>query len=247
VKRLACPIRLAFAGCCSALLIAITLAAAPRWIELQSANFLLTGDAAERDIRDVARRLEEFREALSRLLPKVRFASTPTVVLVFANRKAYEPFRPLFQGKPVEVGGMFQSGLDVNYVTVVLGARDDPYPIIFHEFTHLFVNANLGRVPLWFGEGLAEFYSSFEVSGDGKHAKVGKVIEPHVLMLRERWVPLGDVLAATHDSPLYNNSRNRLMDMHRLDEAEARLRRASSGRSGCSSRSSAAPRATSSS
>ncbi len=170
----------------ASLLVALAAVAAPRWTEIQSANFLLAGDVGERDVRDVGRRLEEFREALSRLLPSARFPSTPTIVLVFANKKSYDPFRPVFQGKPVDVSGFFQSGLDATYVTMVLGTRDDPYPIIFHEFTHVFVSTSLDHVPLWFSEGIAEFYSSFQVSSDGKHASVGRMIEPHVMLLRRR-------------------------------------------------------------
>jgi tetratricopeptide (TPR) repeat protein len=187
-------------------------AAAPKWIELRSANFLLQGDVGERDLRDVARRLEEFRETLSRLLPKARLSTAaPTVVLVFGTNKGYEPFKPLYQGKPMKVTGFFQAGHDVNYVTMLLGDREDPYPIVFHEFTHLMLRATLGDTPLWFNEGLAEFYSSFEVSSDGKHAKVGKMIERHVLLLQERFMPLSDVLAADHTSALYNDPKQSYM------------------------------------
>ena len=56
---------------------------------------------------------------------------------------------------------------------------------------------------------MAEYYRSFEVSSDGKHAKVGKVVEPSVLLLRERWIPLAEVLTATQESALYNRSADR--------------------------------------
>ncbi len=180
--------------------------AAPKWIQLRSANFLLEGDADERDIRDVARRLEEFRETLSRLLTNARFDRTPTIIVVFGNDRSYAPVKPTFQGKPVDSPAFFQPGPDAHYVAMVVG-RADPLAMVFHEFTHQFVRANLGIVPLWFEEGLAEYYSSF--SADGKRAYVGKVIEPFVLMLRDRWVPLVQVLTTVHASPLYNNDANR--------------------------------------
>ncbi len=81
---------------------------------------------------------------------------------------------------------------------MALDARADPYPVVFHEFTHLFIEANLAAGPLWFAEGLAEYYSSFNVSDDGKHANVGRVVARHVLLLRNRWVPLDAVLSAGH-------------------------------------------------
>ena len=40
------------------------------WLRMQSPNFLLVGDVSARDLRQVAERLEQFRDALGILLPK---------------------------------------------------------------------------------------------------------------------------------------------------------------------------------
>ena len=45
------------------------------WTRVRSKNFLLVGNAAERDIRKVAVRLEQFRDVLTKLLTKSRFDS----------------------------------------------------------------------------------------------------------------------------------------------------------------------------
>ncbi len=203
------PFRVALASFLALLLCVNPARAAAKWIELQSANFALAGDVGESDLRDVARRLEEFREALAKMLPRSRFARAPTIVLVFPNDRAYRPFAPVYNGKPIEAAGFFQPGQDVNYVAIVLNTRYDPYPIVFHEFAHLFLETNVQNVPLWFNEGFAEFYSSFEVSKDGKQARVGRVAERHLQLLRNRWVPLDQVLGATHLSPIYNVSDDR--------------------------------------
>ena len=68
------------------------------WLRLQSPNFLLLGDVSARDLRKVAERLEQFREALGVILPKaVVSTSTPTTVLVFRTHKSYEPLKPVYQ------------------------------------------------------------------------------------------------------------------------------------------------------
>ncbi|MGE5359983.1 MAG: tetratricopeptide repeat protein [Bacteroidales bacterium] len=186
--------------------------AASKWVELRSANFLLQGDAPERDVREVARHLEEFRETLSRLLPKARLETTaPTVVLVFSSNKVYEPFKPTYEGKPMAVPGYFFSSRDINYVTMVLGDRADPFPIVFHEFTHQMIRATIGETPAWFNEGIAEFYSTFAVSDDRKQAYVGGVVENYVLMLRDKFLPLAELFAANHASALYNDAKQRQM------------------------------------
>jgi tetratricopeptide (TPR) repeat protein len=188
------------------------LAAPPKWVELRSANFLLQGDAGEQNVREVARHVEEFRETLARLLPKARLATTaPTVILVFSSNKVYDPFKPTYQGKPMAVPGYFFSSRDMNYVTMVIGERADPYPIVFHEFTHQMLRATLGDTPAWFSEGMAEFYSTFSVSDDRRQAYVGRVIEPYVLMLRDKFLPLSELLAADTKSTLYNDENRRQM------------------------------------
>ena len=52
----------------------------------------------------------------------------------------------------------------------------DALKIIFHEYTHLLLRHNQPYWPLWLAEGMAEIYSTFEVSG-GYHARIGKPID----------------------------------------------------------------------
>jgi len=59
------------------------------WLRMQSPNFLLVGDVSARDLRQVAERLEQFRDALGILLPKVTTSTvTPTTVVVFKSHKS---------------------------------------------------------------------------------------------------------------------------------------------------------------
>ena len=44
------------------------------------------------------------------------------------------------------------------------GRREFTFYVIFHEYTHLLVDQNVRRLPLWLHEGLAEFYSTFSGS-----------------------------------------------------------------------------------
>src|SRR5262245_18799924 len=91
----------------------------PGWIGLRAPNFYVIGDVGQRDLREVARRLEQFREALGVIFPKATLTtSTPTTVLVFKSQKSYDPMKPLYNGKIREdVAGLFQPGRSMNYVT----------------------------------------------------------------------------------------------------------------------------------
>jgi len=181
------------------------------WTRVRSKNFLLVGNAAERDILKVAVRLEQFRDVLTKLLTKSRFDSpVPTTVIVFKSDGAYKPFKPLYGGKPMEVAGYFQSGPDVNYITLTPESRaENPYAIIFHEYTHLLVGNTVTRAPVWFNEGLAEYYSTFDIEDGDKQVLLGKVISNHVFQLRAKFIPLETLFAIDHESPAYNERDKR--------------------------------------
>jgi tetratricopeptide (TPR) repeat protein len=182
-------------------------AAEPTWTSVTSANFVLIGDASERDIRQVALQLEQFRETLGRLLPAARVPSeTPTIVYVFSTDKAYRPYKPLYKGKPMDVAGYFVRPPDANFVALPVERGQEGFPIIFHEYTHLLLSHAIKSPPIWLGEGLAEYYSTFRLVSDGRQAQIGRPIDYHVLLLREHFLPLADLLTVGRQSPLYNES-----------------------------------------
>src|SRR6185295_7309371 len=124
-----------------------------KWTSVRSKNFLLIGNANEKDIRQVAVRLEQFREVFSHLFTNMKISSpVPTTVIVFKNDESYRPFKP-----NANTAGYFQPGPDVNYITLEIStdvnSEQNPFTIIFHEYTHLLVRNTSGTVPTWFNEG----------------------------------------------------------------------------------------------
>jgi tetratricopeptide (TPR) repeat protein len=177
-----------------------------KWTRVRSDHFVLIGDAADRQIREVATRLEQFRASMIQALPNAQVSSpVPTVVIVFADDRSYKPFKPLYRGKIMEqVGGHVQRADDVNYIALTADGNDERFSTIFHEYTHLIVAGTVHSAPVWFNEGLAEYYSTFTPAANGKTAMLGRPIARHVLLLRERFLPIADLIAVDHGSPLYN-------------------------------------------
>ena len=180
------------------------------WTSVRSQNFFLVGNASEKEIRQLATRLEQFRDAFARLFKRVRLNdSVPTTVVVFKNANAYKPFNPGGNA------GYFQPGEDVNYITLTAERRpgeENPFGTIFHEYMHLLVKNNVSpNTPPWLNEGLAEFYSTLEVKGGDKSgADIGRLISHHVYYLREqKQLPLRTLLAVDHSSPHYNEKSKR--------------------------------------
>jgi tetratricopeptide (TPR) repeat protein len=189
--------------CCLLLpLIQYPAAAKETWTSVRSKNFFLIGNASEKEIRQVGVRLEQFREIFSRLFTQMNFNSpVPTTVIVFKNDSSYRPFKPR-----ATTAGYFQSGPDVNYITLTTETRgeQDPFKVIFHEYTHLLVNNTVGNVPTWFNEGLAEYYSTCTISED-QEVTLGRPIASHVYLLREsKMLPLRTLFQVDQQSPYYN-------------------------------------------
>jgi tetratricopeptide (TPR) repeat protein len=177
------------------------------WVGLRSPNFTLLGDARPAEIRRVAERLEQFRDAFQTLFPKaIQAASRATTVVVFRNHRTFEPFKPQYEGKARAVAGYFSPGEAVHYIALTPEGGDEAFGIIYHEYVHALVNAVVSSPPVWFNEGLAEYYRTLEVTGNGRQAAIGRLQNDHVLRLRTEWLPLASVLTVAHDSPLYNES-----------------------------------------
>ena len=153
----------------------------------------------------LAVRLEQFREAYSLLAGAQAVASPPIVVMAFPDQATMQPFLPLYQGKPANLTAFFNRGSDQNLIVLPLSGTDaDSLKIIFHEYTHLLLRHNQPYWPMWLTEGMAEIYSTFEVSG-GYHARIGNPIDHHLRLLEQTpLMPLKELFAVTRESPEYN-------------------------------------------
>jgi tetratricopeptide (TPR) repeat protein len=208
-RKLLCPDRrfALFGVALLCLFFPLTIQAKDNWTTVRSQNFVLVGNASEKEIRQVATRLEQFRDVFTRLFANAKFNSpVPTTVIVFKSMGAYKPFNP------GNNAGYFQKGPDVNYITLTTEANaQNPFSVIYHEYVHLLVDNTSANVPLWFNEGLAEYYSSFDIEEDRK-VHLGELIPNHLQTLREeKLLPLRTLLAVDHSSPYYNEGSKRGM------------------------------------
>ena len=75
---------------------------------------------------------------------QVTATAVPTVVIVFQGARPFRPFMPKYEGRTVDVGGLFMGSRDVNYIAVDISGGDDALSIVFHEYAHLMM-ANVAR------------------------------------------------------------------------------------------------------
>jgi tetratricopeptide (TPR) repeat protein len=187
-------------------------AAAPQaeWRRIDSPNFVVIGEVGARELGDVAAQFEGFRETLRRVLGNgVTSSAVPTVVIVFPSDSAFMPFMPVVQGKTLEVGGRFLGAQDINYIAIVSDGRPGRLRALFHEYAHLIMSNMSRNVPTWLSEGMAEYYSTFELLRGGREAVLASPLEDHVALLTDALnksglLTLEEMLKVDKDSPLYN-------------------------------------------
>lgn len=171
---------------------------AGRWLEVRTEHLTLLTDAPPDTGRALALQLERFRAAFARLAPELELASpAPTRILAFSS---YEDHRIGPEGGGVRVLGQFSSSPDGNFITLSASPEDEERAlgVVQHEFVHYLVRHNFPRVPLWFNEGLAEYYRTFAVE-DG-HAVVGRPPPDRLRWLeRSLELDLDAVLTATSE------------------------------------------------
>ena len=179
-----------------------TLAAHDSWVSVRSRDLVVIGNSGEKEVRQVAARLHQFRQIVSKAFAPVENGSpVPTTVIVFKDDASYRPFKV-----SVNNAGFFQPGRDMNYITLSYETRgeQDQVNIVFHEYTHLLVNNSLGNTPAWFNEGLAELYSTLSIKADNR-VTIGLPIRRHLMTLRDYpLLPLRVLLKLDYKSAYYN-------------------------------------------
>jgi len=167
------------------------------WIEARTPHLTVYTDAGPQRGAEIAVRLERFRTVFGRLAPGFELRSpAPTRILAFAD---YDPWKTVRDGGGVRVLGQFLSGPDGSFITLAADPEEgDALGVIQHEFVHELVRHNFPRVPLWFNEGLAEYYRTFDVE-EGR-AILGRPPEDRLRWLdRHAELKLSEVVSRTSD------------------------------------------------
>jgi tetratricopeptide (TPR) repeat protein len=179
------------------------------WFEARTEYFQIYSCGPTQEVARLAARLEQFRDAYSRLAGAQAVASPPIIVMAFPDQATMRPFLPLYQGKPANLAAFFSRGSDQNLIVLPLSGPDaGSLKIVFHEYTHLLLRRNQPYWPMWLTEGMAEIYATFEVYG-GYHARIGKPIDSHLRLLEHApLVPLEKLFAVARESPDYNERQH---------------------------------------
>ena len=184
----------------------VVRAGEPEWVEVRSPNFTVITDAGEKRGRQAAMRFEQMRAVFGTLITQAKVTlPVPLQIVAFRNTKELRQIAPLFHGKPTRVAGMFQAGGDRSFIMLDM-SDENPWTVVFHEYAHQLMNANLKEAfDPWFEEGFAEYFSSIEV--DGKQAQVGRIPKEDYLILQQMgMMKIADLFKVEHYSETYNDN-----------------------------------------
>ncbi|HYV85606.1 MAG TPA: tetratricopeptide repeat protein [Patescibacteria group bacterium] len=180
------------------------------WIRVDTAHLVLFSNASRDATVEIGRQMELYRSVLARLGPSLSADSPlPTSVYVFKNELTFSPYKLRQKGRhaglPANLDGFFVQDRDGNYIGVNATPDSSPWPVIYHEYFHFFLNNNFGDIPIWFNEGMAQCYSTFRI--EGSHVEIGGPIPEQVRWLRAHpLMPFARLEQITFDSPEYHES-----------------------------------------
>ncbi len=180
-----------------------------QWTEIHSPHFSVVTDAGDKRGRDAAVRFEQMRAVFGTLMSKAKVnIPIPLQIIGFRSNKELRQYAPLFQGKAIEVTGLFLGGSDRCFILLDLSS-ENPWQVVFHEYAHQLMNGTLPVQPdPWFEEGFAEYFRSITV--DGKEADVGKMPDDEYYVLEHNtWMKVADLLRVEQHSRTYNESGDR--------------------------------------
>lgn len=179
------------------------------WHRLEATGFTVFSNAREAETLRIAQDLAHLRKTLEAIAPDAEFNSPlPSYIYLFRNDATFTPYKFLVDGRPASVAGYFTPHPLGNYIALNVRGAKNASEVMYHEFVHYFINNNLPSVPLWFNEGLAEYYSGFEVRD--ADARIGLPINHHVSWLRQNdLIPIDQLFAVDNESPEYNERSRR--------------------------------------
>jgi hypothetical protein len=186
-------------------LAAVPAGAEDDWLELTTDRFTVISELGERDTRRWAEELDQFIDALHGLLPLNQRLLPPLTAVLFKRSGGFSRYR--LRTESGLVGGNSAVFLNAGTWSLIGMAGKSPSedPTTYHEAVHWFMSADPARYPLWFTEGVAEAFSTFDVTG--QRGYWGQSIDRHLEYLRFTGLqPMAQFLEVTQDEAMHVNA-----------------------------------------
>jgi tetratricopeptide (TPR) repeat protein len=188
------------------------------WKRIRTDHFEAVSNAPVEKVREILIQMEAFhRYLVTDLLALKTTSPVPTVVFIFKDAGAYSKFQPrLADGSRQKIAAAyFHQSADINHIVLPMKLEQvNPLRLIFHEYYHFVIQANFPEMPIWMKEGLAEFYSTYEVDPTSGQCNIGRPIDNHIAWLQaEKLLPLEQMFDPGAAATLMRSNDRRRMPL----------------------------------
>ncbi|MEE8367041.1 MAG: hypothetical protein V3S30_01870 [Thermoanaerobaculia bacterium] len=167
------------------------------WVRVDTPHFTLLSDTSEAATVALGTHLERLRAVIAQLVPQTGLkAPVPTRFFVFHDEAAFQPYKLLVGGRPVDDAGYLVRHEHGNYAALVAGQTSSAIRLVYKQYLHFLLQSNFPELPQWLRQGVAELYSTF--TSDSAEARIGLPVEDHVFWLRmpgRQLIPLAEFFA----------------------------------------------------
>ncbi len=169
------------------------------WTLVRSPHFQIYSQLGENDGRSIALTLEQLRTFFLTSGALGVHAGLendrPVRVLQFATTSAYASFRPR-----ESADAFFRGSEAVDYIVLGPAGPNRPHTLA-HEYAHLVLHSAGIHLPSWFAEGVAEVFSSVDITP--RASLIGGDLPARSQVLRKHaLIPLEKLLTMDEDDPL---------------------------------------------
>ena len=169
------------------------------WTLVRSPHFHVYSQLGEHDGRSIALTLEQLRAFFLTSGALGAHAGLehdrPVRVLQFATTSAYASFRPR-----ASADAFFLGSEAVDYIVLAPAGPNRPHTLA-HEYAHLVLHSAGIHLPPWFAEGIAEVFSSLDITP--RESLIGGDLPARSQALRNHTlIPLEKLLTMDEDDPL---------------------------------------------
>ena len=185
------------------------LTADDRWVTGTVEEFTVYANTSK---GTAARVIEDFRRLkviLAQMVPHiVPKNSVPLRVYIFKNEATARRFIPASRGRIKDIGGIYVKDLEGDLILVKGGFDSEIVRyVVYHEYMHFLVSASGYDLPTWLNEGLAELYSTVEISD--RSATIGReAVWRSMVLDSENLIPLERLFEINEASPEYRNRKH---------------------------------------
>lgn len=135
-------------------------------------DYLVEGDIAPKDIAAIASKLLYYRRFLETAFPHGVKQAEPCRVWIFDSEEAYHVFGDTLARREDRSVGLYHPHIR----TLLLFGKVSPketQEVLFHEAFHQYLDVAVRHAPIWFNEGLAEYFGATTFDGAWKPVEGG--------------------------------------------------------------------------